>query len=276
MLAPMAELASAIVTTGPALSAAVRDGLAPAAPLHEVPDGAETPADVRAGRRRLHAARARVGPRAVAAAALRSGRRTLASTRANARRARPGRRPSDLPRVVWFGNVGSVQPRFGLVNLVDIAGELAAAAHERPFRLLVVSGSEAAYRRDIAPLPLPTEYRPWSAGRIRRDLRGSAVAIVPNSRDPFSVCKSANRVVLALSAGTPVVATDVPALAPLRDSIALDDFAGGLARYLGDPGRAASDVARGRATIQREYAGAAVAARWRNVLAAIGAGRVVD
>src|SRR5688572_19905416 len=114
----MAEVAAAVVTTGPALADVLRAELGAELPLHVVPDPVETPEDVRAAarivlRRRLGRAlreqRADI-PRALAGALLRglvpATRRTCARTGTTA-----------LPQVLWFGNVGSVAPRFGIVNL---------------------------------------------------------------------------------------------------------------------------------------------------------------
>jgi glycosyltransferase involved in cell wall biosynthesis len=152
------------------------------------------------------------------------------------------------------------------VNLADIAGELEEAAREVPFRLLVVTGDRDAYRRQIEPLRLPTEFAPWDRLTIFRHVRESAVVIVPNSRDEFSICKSANRATLALSQGVPVVATRIPSLDPLADCLVFDDFRGGLVTYLRDRELAADHVRQARDVIGREFAPAVVAERWRKTL----------
>ena len=144
----MAELAAALVTTGPALARVLRAELGDDLPLHEIPDPVETPADVRATVRLLWRARlgravreAAAGLPLAAAAALR--RELVPALR---RRRGDGAAAAGPPQLLWFGNAGSVQPRFGIVNLVDIAAELQAAHAEVPFRLLVVSGTRDAYR----------------------------------------------------------------------------------------------------------------------------------
>ncbi len=295
-LARMARLAAAIVTTGPALAEVLRDRLAPAPPVHEVVDALETVDDVRFGERLLWRERARNGRAAGAKVLARTGAeaawrelprlrraaaptssalRGLAARRPGARGSSPGAGDpsapaSDLPQVIWYGNAGSVRPRFGIVNLADIGAQLEAAARRTPFRLLVVSSDEAAYRRDIEPLDLPTTYAPWHRRTIAAQLRRSAVALVPNSRDDFSICKSANRAVGALHAGVPVVATRTPALEPFDGSVWFDDFEAGVSGYLADGERARADVARGRALVEASYGGAAVARAWSDVLSTAG------
>jgi glycosyltransferase involved in cell wall biosynthesis len=267
----MAKVAAGIVTTGPALAKVLRGELDCDLPLHVVPDPVETPEDVRDAARILRRQRLRRGfqerpsdiPRALGSALRREILPTL-------RRRIPRARIADIPQVLWFGNVGSVEPRFGIVNLTDIAGELEAAAREVPFRLLVVTGDRDAYRERVEPIALDTAFTPWDRLTIFRHVRNSAVVIVPNSRDEFSLCKSANRTTLALFQGVPVVATRIPSLDALADCILFDDFHGGLVTYFRDGELAAEHVRRARLVIGREFAGAAVAEQWlRSLDAAI-------
>jgi glycosyltransferase involved in cell wall biosynthesis len=268
----MAEQAAAVVTTGPALAQVLRRELGSDLPLRIVPDPVEAPGDVRNAVRLLR--RARLGralrerPVDLPLAAGWALRRELAP----ALRRRVRGAVADRPQVLWFGNVGSVQPRFGIANVVDIAEELQAAACELPFRLLIVTGARSAYREQIEPLPLDTAFAPWDRLTIFRHIRDSAAVIVPNSRDEFSVCKSANRPVLALSQGVPVVASRIPALDPLDGAVLFDDFHGGLVTYLGDRGTAADHVRRAGDVIQREFTPAVVAERWYAALEAVAAG----
>ena len=265
----MAQVAAGVVTTGPALAGVLRAELGAELPLHVVPDPVETPSDVGAAsrivlRQRLERAvrerRADI-PRALAGAVARglvpAFRRTFPNTQAPV-----------LPQVLWFGNAGSVTPRFGIVNLADIAAELEAAAREVPFRLLVVTGDRSAYAKHIEPLALETAFAPWDRMTIFHYLRESDVVILPNSRDEFSICKSANRATLALSQGVPVVATRIPSLDPLAGSILLDDFQGGVVTYLRDRELAVDHVRRASEVIEREFAATVVAERWREVLGA--------
>ncbi|MDX6690810.1 MAG: hypothetical protein QOG15_2267 [Solirubrobacteraceae bacterium] len=255
----MASVAGAIVTTGPELEAVLRRELGPQAALHVVPDPVETLDEVRAAERRLWRERLRGGARSSAPALARAAHRAC----------RPRRRatPSILPQVVWFGNAGHERPRYGLVDLVDIAPQLQAAAERAPFRLLVVSGDEEAYRARIEPLGLPAAFARWDRVGIFEHLRASVLALVPNSRDDFAICKSPNRAVMALRRGVPVVATRTPSLEPLSGCVGFDDFDGEVSAYLSDPARGAEHVQRARAVIEREYAGPVVARAWRDILA---------
>lgn len=263
----IAEVAAAVVTTGPALANVLRLELGADLPVHVVPDPVERREDVRDAARILWRQRLRQAllkrpidlPGAVAGVL----RRELVP--ALQRRIRPVG-TADLPQVLWFGNVGSVQPRFGIVNLADIAGELEQAAREVPFRLLVVTSDRDVYRRQIEPLDLPSTFAPWDRLTIFRHLGESAVVVLPNSRDEFSVCKSANRATLALYHGVPVVATRIPSLDPLAECVLFDDFQRDLVTYLRDRELGVDHVRRAREVIEREFASAVVAERWLQCL----------
>jgi glycosyltransferase involved in cell wall biosynthesis len=257
----MAELASAIVTTGPALADVLRSRLEP--PVHVVPDPVETRGDVRYAERLLR--REWIG-RAVRERPQELPLAVAGVVRQAPRIRRPSARRDELPQVLWFGNAGSLQPRFGIANLADIGPELEQAARETPFRLVVVTGDEDAYRREIEPLSLPTRFAHWDRRSIFGHLAESAVVVVPNSRDDFSICKSANRVTLALSQGVPVVATRIPSLESLADCALFDDFRTSVSAYLRDRELAAEHLALAEPVLEREFSAESVAERWLSVL----------
>lgn len=178
-----------------------------------------------------------------------------------------GSAPEPLQQVIWFGNQGGTSySTFGMQSILIAADALARIFAESPFQLLVVSKSRARYEQLIEPLPFPTVYKDWDPVAIFDDIAASAVCIIPNSRDAFSACKSANRAVLSLSLGTPVVASWTQALEPLEDCVVLDDWTGGLRAYLTDRARASRDVARARAVIDTVFSPATNVAHWQRVL----------
>lgn len=178
-----------------------------------------------------------------------------------------------LPKVIWFGNQGAdyskygmSYSKFGMQSILFIEEELKKVYQTSPFQLLVVSKSESMYLKYIKPLSIPTAYCNWDPVSIFRYVEESKVCIIPNSLDEFSIYKSANRALLSLSMGTPVVATRIPSFEPLKNSIILDDWVSGIERYLNDPEKAARDVKRGKEIIQHEYTSRAIANCWLQCL----------
>ena len=168
--------------------------------------------------------------------------------------------------ILWFGNHGAPHARFGMLDLLDIRDALEQIARELPARLVVISNNREKFDKHIHPLGIPTTYVPWSSDAVAHWMRKSKVAVIPNSLDAFSICKSANRTVHALMHGVPVVATSTPSLAPLAPSIVLDDFLGGLRRYMKDEKLARRDVARGQALAEQHFGLDQIGTSWRKIL----------
>lgn len=179
--------------------------------------------------------------------------------------------PADFLRVkakmiVWFGNAGGGFSGFGIPSLAEISHHLVRLNERVPIKLLVVSNNYQAYQELIAPLPLLSVYKAWRYPEIFDDLSAADVCVVPNSKDDFSICKSPNRSLLALSLGVPVVASSIPSIEDIKDCVILDDWENGLFTYLTDPERVARDVNRAKSILEERYSAAIVAGSWTALL----------
>lgn len=246
----IAALATAIVSNGKGLSEVLREQL-PAAwhhKLQEQPDMIETQALV------AQAVAPRRWPNPAIAAAL-TGETLLDRLWQHSRRvagslgrltwALPSRwlKTTDaLPTVLWFGNSSSGGGNQGLAALAHCLPALRRAYQQQPFRLLVVSNDPPLYRQLIAGQGLPSRFEPWSALGVFDALARSRVCLVPAIDNVFNRGKSANRLVMALAHGVPVIASAVEVYQPFSDCVVLDDFDGGLVRYLRDDERRAQDL----------------------------------
>ena len=136
-----------------------------------------------------------------------------------------------------------------------------------------MTGEREAYDRIIEPLNLETVFVPWSPEAVDRELSRSRVVILPNSRDAFSICKSANRATLALAHGVPVVATRIPSLEPLSNAVLFDDFEAGIHAYLADPSLARTHLEAAQPLLDGLFSSAGVSARWSEILVAMASRR---
>lgn len=172
-------------------------------------------------------------------------------------------------KILWFGNHGASHASFGMLDLLLIREPLEKLATEVSLELIVISNNFEKYKKHIRPMAIPTRYIEWSAASMTQHLRSADVVVLPNSLDAFSICKSANRSVLALSNGVPVVATSTPALEPLRKSITLDDFENGLRRYLTDSEYANLHVQQGQRLIGELYGQQVIGQLWNDLIVAV-------
>lgn len=168
--------------------------------------------------------------------------------------------------VLWFGNHGAKYGNFGMLNILDVAPALHVISQLLPLRLVVVSNSREKYEQHIEPLPFETTYLRWHPRKMYEYIRASDVVIVPNSQSAFSICKSANRAVLALSQGTPVVASHTPALDLLSECIWLDDWEAGLREYLLNPSVVKAHLATAQQVIEANFSGEVIAQKWLKLL----------
>ncbi len=170
--------------------------------------------------------------------------------------------------VVWFGNYGAPHSDFGMLALLKAVPALEAVSREVDLELVVVSNSDKTFASYIAPLPIRSRYVPWSPMAVFDALAQADVCLLPFGDDDFSVTKSANRAVLALAHGVPVVASPLSSHEPLRDCIVIGDWERGLRRYLGVDRVAAreSDVAKARPLLDLLYSSEATARAWLEIL----------
>lgn len=171
-----------------------------------------------------------------------------------------------MHRILWFGHHGAPYASFGMLDLLHIREELEAIALEFPVELVVVSNNFEKFLKFIQPIKIPSRYVEWSVEGMAQHVKDSDIVVVPNTRDPFSYCKSSNRTVLALASGVPVVATSTPALMDLRECIQLDDFMAGLRRYLSDRDFAKRQADCGRKLVQELYGQVAIGQAWLSIL----------
>ncbi|NEQ55291.1 MAG: glycosyltransferase family 4 protein, partial [Leptolyngbya sp. SIO3F4] len=172
----------------------------------------------------------------------------------------------DEPTVLWFGNHGAKYGKFGMLNILELSEVLEELYKELNFNLLVVSNNYQKYLDHIAVLNISSSYLEWHPTQIYDYISASDVVIIPNSKTDFSICKSANRAILALSLNVPVVATRTPALELFESSVIFDDWEYGLRSYLSNKSMTKEHVQKAQAVIQQNYSGSVIAQQWMNLL----------
>lgn len=170
--------------------------------------------------------------------------------------------------VLWFGNYGAPHSDFGMLGLLQAVPALERVAGDISFELLVISNSRALYDTYIAPLNFPSRYVEWSASTVFDALAVADVCIFPFGHDAFSTTKSANRPVLSLHRGVPVISTRLGSLEPLAQAIVFDDWEAGLRLYLGPGGSQAraKAIALAAPILERLYFPEAIGRCWATLL----------
>ena len=165
--------------------------------------------------------------------------------------------------LVWFGNHGSPYAEGGMLDLQKIRALLERSDRKHPLSLTVISNSRAKYRACIKPWEIPTHYLTWHSETIFPALRAHAIAVIPMSDNPFTCCKSNNRLALALSEGLAVVADSIRSYEAFRGACYLADWEIGLESYLTDPHLRRSHVQLGRSIVVNEWTENRIADKWQ-------------
>ncbi|HWA46820.1 MAG TPA: hypothetical protein VG742_01030 [Dongiaceae bacterium] len=174
--------------------------------------------------------------------------------------------PEDTARVIWFGRHGSFHSDFGMGLLKPVISDLEQTHRERPIELVVISNNRNRFDALTHDARIFTRYEDWSNERVFFELSRADLFVMPSGIDPFSLCKSANRAVLALANNVPVVASYLESLEPLRDAMFIDDWRAGIDTYLLDRAAAEQDLALARRILAEEFSIAAIGRKWNAAL----------
>ena len=168
--------------------------------------------------------------------------------------------------LLWFGSHGSPNAPSGMADLLIIRDQLERMAKGAALQLIVCSDSRAKFDEIVAPFDLPTRFVEWSIDRQQSELARADVVVLPLTINPFTACKTHNRLSSALYSGRPVVATAIDSYREFAAFCTLDDWDGGLRRCLEDPVGEAARAASAKPYIDKRYSEGAIAPLWEDAL----------
>ena len=168
--------------------------------------------------------------------------------------------------LLWFGHYGSPNAEGGMLDLLNITPHLIEFASQHSAELHVVSNNRAMYDEAIAPLAIPSRYSEWHYDSFARSLSAADAVLLPISINPFSVCKTNNRVVTALNAGVPVIADQIPSYSEFASFVVLDDWNKGFEQLATNRQRLHEMAQAGQSYVQKEWSIDKIAAQWQRLL----------
>lgn len=269
----IAGIATSVVTTTEVLAAKIRRHVPSGMMVHIIPDMVENREDfAELSSRPSFIAKTHKRPGRLWKEVRRSLWNILRRARLFVLEPREKKSPPESPPlpsekiILWFGNHGTAYSDAGMTQLLWLAADIAALAKEFPLRLVVVSNNKEKFERFIKPLPFTTEYVAWTPRTTYQQLQRADVCVVPFGHDSFSQAKSPNRIILALSLGTPVVCTDLPSLGPLRDSVQIESWYSSLKTYFSRPDIATEHLAKAQDIIREHFSGAVISRKWSEIV----------
>ncbi|MCB9072220.1 MAG: hypothetical protein H6623_01265 [Bdellovibrionaceae bacterium] len=142
-------------------------------------------------------------------------------------------RSVDRINLLWFGNAGTFGT-FGMSDILLIKDELEVLNQEQPITLTIISNDYRQFLKIQSQVSFACYYIPWTLEIVYKMAPQFTCAILPNPLNEFSKGKSANRSLLCLSMGLPVVATLTPELEKLSTCVSFDLWRESILRYAQD------------------------------------------
>ena len=176
------------------------------------------------------------------------------------------KRRREALKLVWFGNHGVGHAQSGMADLLEVRSALEDYAATKPLTLTVISNSYRKYLSVCKAWQFPTCYVPWRLATFTQVLALHDVAILPVSRNPFTLAKTNNRPATAVLSGLGVIADSIPSYEELNPYIWLDDWPEGLIAYAEDTAYELSRLEKAKQYLFQKYSGAAIANQWRDLL----------
>jgi hypothetical protein len=164
--------------------------------------------------------------------------------------------------LVWFGIHGGGNADYGLNDLLRIRNCLEHLDRQYGLTLTVISNNRLKYWRQFADWTIETHYLEWRPTTFLSALGLHDIAVIPITINPFTICKSANRVALALSRGLAVVADGIPSYEIFRGAIRLDCWDHGLRCYIQSGSEREKDVRKGKGIVEDHFTPESIGTRW--------------
>lgn len=174
----------------------------------------------------------------------------------------PHHRFSSRARLIWFGNCGSDDPAFGLVDLAAIIPELNRLDVSAKISLSVISNSKTVFEKHIRGTTFPARYYSWEKETFQAIFQQHQLCLLPISSNPFTLCKTNNRLLLSLRLGVPVVADKIPSYEEFTGCVLFSDWFNNVQTYLKNPNLGRLHVENARRHICERYPERRTAEQW--------------
>jgi len=176
---------------------------------------------------------------------------------------------NNYTRLVWFGGAGTkTYPSFGLCDLVACIPELNALSQKHNIMLTVCSNFREEYDSEIVTAAqFPTQFYKWREGSYRYLLAEHDICLLPINKNPFTICKSNNRLVLALMLNLQVIADSIPSYEEFGEYFYEGVNAQTLSRCIENKEKSLQDAQR---YIVKHYSDNAIIPKWEALLSHLG------
>jgi hypothetical protein len=167
-------------------------------------------------------------------------------------------------RVVWYGNnrTAAWEQPTGIIDVAKVIPFIEKLHTEIPVTLTIISNSRDAFEKYVNKTSFPVKYHEWNRKSFYRLFQQNDVCIIPININPFSICKTNNRMVLSILLGIPVIADKIPSYEEFSDFVLFSDWKNNLRKYALNRELRQQQVKDGRNYILSKYNRDRVVFQW--------------
>jgi hypothetical protein len=169
-------------------------------------------------------------------------------------------------RIVWYGSSGLESPPFGMVDLEKLIPILENLNQQIPIKLSVISDSKNKFDKYLSHVNFKTQYFNWELNSFPRIFKKHDICIIPINLNSFTVCKSNNRLILALLLGVSVIADKIPSYEDLGDFVLFGEWEDSLYTYATQPEIRHQKIIQGINYINSKYNQERVINQWSSLI----------
>lgn len=171
----------------------------------------------------------------------------------------------NLLKLVWYGSAGLDSPPFGMIDLEQTVPILEAISQQFPIQLTVISDSEEKYHKYLSKTSFSTRYFKWELTSFPRLFKENDICLIPINLNPFTICKSNNRLILSLLLGVPAIADKIPSYEEFNNFVLFSDWENSLYTYATQPELRREHIKQGINYIQSKYNKKRVIEQWSSL-----------
>lgn len=172
------------------------------------------------------------------------------------------REKNDYFRVVWFGSSqlakifakeGIDEAPSGLTIISKVLPALENIHRDIPVQLSVISNSRQHFERETKKVSFPVQYHEWDLHKFSLIFKQQHVCIIPFDFNPFTICKTNNRLATSLNLFVPVVADMIPSYEEFSDFVFFADWENSLRTYATNENLRQQHIQSGHQYIKNKY-----------------------
>lgn len=172
-------------------------------------------------------------------------------------------KPGGPVHLLWFGSAGSPNADNGMRDLERLARVFDQVQMPPASRLTVLSNNHDLFTEIRSKFGIAAQYNEWGHEIFADYLAVVDAVVIPIENNPFSLCKSNNRLATPLYYGVPVLADEIPTYTAFRPYAYLDDWQEGLRAVIDRAPTLAARTVAGRAFAREHCTIETVAAQWQ-------------